>query len=161
MKVFISSTYEDLKGHRAVVEASLQKSGYEFNGMEHFTAEPKPPLEVCLSAVRISDVFVGILGMQYGSCPHGNKLSYTEREFRLACVLKKPVFMFLIDEQKARIAPQDFETDPEKAERLARFKRRSLKRYNIGRFTTEDNLAWQVLASLRIAEVHAKEEGLI
>jgi len=161
VKVFVSSTYDDLKSHRAVVEASLAKSGYEFNGMEHFTAEPRPPLDVCLEAVRRSDVFIGILGMKYGSCPPRKRLSYTEREYRLARGLKKPVFMFLIDEQNARIAPQYFEADPGKNERLERLKKGVLKQYNVARFTSEDNLAWQILASLRIAEVRARETSLI
>lgn len=161
MKVFVSSTYDDLKSHRAVVEASLQKSGYGFNGMEHFTAEPRPPLDVCLDTVRRSDVFIGILGVKYGSCPPRKRLSYTEREYCLARALRKPVFMFLIDEQNARIAPQYFESDPKKIQRLERFKERVLKRHNVARFTSEDNLAWQILASLRIAEVRAREASLI
>ncbi|MGD0856222.1 MAG: DUF4062 domain-containing protein [Dehalococcoidia bacterium] len=160
MKVFVSSTYDDLKSHRAVVEASLVKSGYEFNGMEHFTAEPRPPLATCLEAVRRSDVFVGILGTKYGSCPPGSKLSYSEREYLLAHALRKPVFVFLIDEQGARIAPQYFETNPKNIMRLEKLKRMVLKRHNIARFTSEDNLAWQILASLRIAEMRAKEAGL-
>lgn len=159
MKVFVSSTYDDLKSHRSVVEASLYRSGYEFNGMEHFSAEPRPPLEVCLEAVRTGDVFVGLIGMKYGTCPPGKKLSYTEREYRLAYILHKPIFIFLIDEQKAKIAPQDFEKDPVKIRMLERFKRQVLQRHNVGRFTSEDNLAWQVLASLRVAEIHAAEKG--
>ena len=114
MKVFVSSTYDDLRSHRSVVEASLRKSGYEFNGMEHFSADPRPPLNVCLDAVRGSDVFIGILGMKYGSCPPGKRLSYTEREYSLAYVIREPVFMFLIDEQNARIAPKHFELIPRK-----------------------------------------------
>ena len=156
-KAFVGSTYDDLKSHRAVVEASLEKSGYEFNGMEHFAAEPRPPLDVCLEAVRRSDVFIGILGVKYGSCPPGQRLSYTEREYRLARALGKPVFMFVIDEQNARIAPQYVETDPEKAARLDRLKKRVLKYHNVARFTSEDNLAWQILASLMIAEIRARE----
>ena len=160
MKVFVSSTYDDLKSHRSVVEASLYRSGYEFNGMEHFSAESRPPLEVCLDAVRTSDVFVGILGMKYGSCPPGKKLSYTEREYRLAYALHKPMFFFLIDEQRAKITPQDFEKDPAKTRMLERFKRQVLQRHNVGCFTTEDNLAWQVLASLRVAELRVAERGV-
>jgi hypothetical protein len=161
VKIFISSTYEDLKSHRAVLEASLLKSAYQFDGMEHFTADSQPPIEVCLDAVRRSDVFIGILGMRYGSCPRGNRLSYTEREYRLAYTLKKPIFMFLIDEQKATIVPRDIENDRNKAEKLQVLKERVLKRHNVARFTTDDNLAWQVLASLRIAELRAKEEGFV
>lgn len=159
MIVFVGSTYEDLKNYRSIVEASLYKSGYEFNGMEHFGADSKPPLNVCLDAVSRSDVYIGILGMKYGSSPPQNKMSYCEREYLLARTLRKPIYFFLIDESKAKIAPKDFEKDPEKLNRLEKFKERVLQRYNVGWFTTEDNLAWQVLASLRVAEIRMREDG--
>jgi len=77
MRVFLSSTYEDLVTHRASVELSLSMSGIPFNAMEHFGAAPVPPLATCLKAVDASDVFVGVIGVRYGSSPHGAALSYT------------------------------------------------------------------------------------
>ena len=153
MIVFVSSTYSDLSTHRNTLEASLRMSGYDYNGMEHFSATPTPPLRVCLDAVRRSDVFVGILGMKYGACPNNRKLSYTEREYRLAYILRKPIFMFLIDETSARIRPQDFEINVGKLERLNEFKEMVTRRHTIVRFIDKDHLAWQVLASLRYEEM--------
>jgi len=150
--VFVSSTYLDLTSHRAVLEASLTMSGCIYNGMEHFAAVPTPTLDVCLDAVRKCDVFIGILGMQYGSCPYGRSLSYTEREYRQAYTLRKPLYIFLVDEQNARVRPMDVEIDPYKIERLRKFKERVLRRHQVARFTSENHLARLVLASLMHAE---------
>jgi len=152
MIVFVSSTYQDLENYRRVVESSLRMSGYDFNGMEHFGSQNNPSLKVCLDAVGRSDAFVGILGMKYGSSPTGRVLSYTEREYNFAYSLHRPIYMFLIDEDEARIRPTDFETDSNKIGRLRRFKEKVRNRHTISRFYSEDNLAWLILASLRIEE---------
>jgi hypothetical protein len=157
MLIFVSSPYSDLENYRRVVESSLRMSGYDFVGMEHFGAQNNPPLEVCLNAVKQSDVFVGIMGMRYGSSPPSRVLSYTEREYNLAYSLRLPIYMFLIDETRARIRPADFETNPEKVERLRRFKEKVRRRHTITHFCSEDNLAWLILASLRIEENRIRE----
>ncbi len=84
MRVFLSSTYEDLTRHRDTVEASFAMSGIDYNAMEHFGSNPRPPIQICLAAVDASDAFVGILGVRYGGCPPGGVQSYTEREYRRA-----------------------------------------------------------------------------
>jgi hypothetical protein len=64
MKVFLSSTYEDLLLHRRIVEDSLSISSIQFNAMEHFGSTPCPPMQTCLKAVDSSDVFIGALGVR-------------------------------------------------------------------------------------------------
>jgi hypothetical protein len=112
MRVFLSSTYEDLVAHRASVELSLSMSGILFNAMEHFGSTPTPPLNTCLDAVKASDVFVGAIGVRYGSSPQNAALSYTEREYQTAKKIGMPILMFLIDMRNAVVAPHLVSGEP-------------------------------------------------
>lgn len=149
MRVFVSSTYQDLVAHRRTVEDSLALSGIDYNGMEHFGSSTRPPLETCLDAVRRSDLFVGILGVRYGASPPGGRLSYTEREYRLARSIGHPILMFLIDERNASVTPESLtgETSEQQRRRLASsaFVRRH---HTVTFFTSPEDLARLVLASL-------------
>jgi hypothetical protein len=149
MRVFLSSTYEDLAQHRSAVENSLSISGIPYNAMEHFGSTPRPPIQTCLDAVRASDAFVGILGVRYGGCPPGKVRSYTEREYRCAKQQGMPVFMFLIDGRDASVPAQyvGLET-PEEQGRLRAFKGLVLSHHTVTFFTNPHDLARLVLASL-------------
>lgn len=149
MRVFLSSTYEDLVVHRTSVELSLSISGIPFNAMEHFGSTPTPPLKTCLDAVKFSDVFVGLIGVQYGSSPGRAALSYTEREYQSAKKRGIPILMFLIDMRNAAVAPHFVSGEPpDKQRRLARLKNRAQRDHTVTFFTTPDDLARHVLASL-------------
>ncbi len=85
MRVFISSTYSDLMDYRGAVINALQLAGLNFEAMEFFTSDPRPPLKVVLERLADCDTYVGILGARYGESPPGRKRSYTELEYRFAC----------------------------------------------------------------------------
>ena len=149
MLIFISSTYQDLAVHRRTLEDSLAISGIDFNAMEHFGASPTPPIQTCLAAVEHSEIFVGILGVRYGASPIGGKQSYTKREYRRAKSLGAPVFMFLIDMDNATVAPALVANETrEQQARMRRLKDFVLSRHTVSYFTTAEDLARLVLASL-------------
>ncbi len=86
MKIYLSSTYEDLKDHRSKVSEALRKSGYQVVAMEDDVARDTRPVKTCLEQVADSAIYVGIFGMRYGYVPpseHDNPdgLSITELEF--------------------------------------------------------------------------------
>jgi hypothetical protein len=56
-KVFISSTYEDLKEYRKEIWDKLS-SEIEISGMEKFGARPEKPLDVCLEEVARCELFI-------------------------------------------------------------------------------------------------------
>jgi HD-like signal output (HDOD) protein len=83
-KIFIGSTFEDLKAEREAVISVLNELKEIFWSMEFSHAAPYPPIEVCLDAVSKSEIYIGIIGQKYGSVPKGQKLSYTELEYAKA-----------------------------------------------------------------------------
>jgi hypothetical protein len=148
LKVFLSSTFQDLVEHRSLAEASLATCGIPFNAMEHFGSTPQPPIDTCLAAVDASDVFVGVLGVRYGGSPPGLMRSYTEREYLRALGRGIPVFVFLIDETLAAVAPHHYLSETQDQQlRLQRFKDNVKRKHTVSFFRTPDDLARLILAS--------------
>ncbi|MCU1292871.1 MAG: Methyltransferase type 12, partial [Bryobacterales bacterium] len=75
VKVFLSSTADDLQPHRELVRSVIYDYDLTFLGMENFGAQPLPPIDVCLRYVEQCDVMVCLLGTRYGTRVDG-QLSY-------------------------------------------------------------------------------------
>jgi hypothetical protein len=84
MRVFVSSTYDDLVEHRRAVDDALVRLNLQSGRMEVFGAGPRAPVEKCLEEVANSDLFVGIYAHRYGFVPVDNRVSITELEYREA-----------------------------------------------------------------------------
>ncbi|HEX3233048.1 MAG TPA: DUF4062 domain-containing protein, partial [Gemmatimonadales bacterium] len=69
MKVYISSTYQDLIEHRAAVDRTLRRMGHDVIGMEQYVAEGSKPVDRCLADVRVADAYVIIVAWRYGYVP--------------------------------------------------------------------------------------------
>ena len=123
-RIYLSSTYEDLKDHRRVAFEMLRKAGYEVVAMEDYVARDKRPVDACLQDVARADVYVGLFGFRYGYVPpteHHNpaSLSITELEFREAERLRKPCLVFLVDDKLPwRRCFDDVCTGGDKGERI-------------------------------------------
>src|ERR1700751_222465 len=95
MRVFISSTFRDLRPEREAAKEVLLQSELVPWGMELFVSQPSEPLDVCLEQVRLSDAVVLIIGFKAGSIiPDSPGMTYTGAEIELAQNLDKPVFPF-------------------------------------------------------------------
>lgn len=70
LRVFISSTMDDLKEERmAVADAINENKFWESANAESFVARTESPKEVCLEEVRNSHIYIGIFKDRYGHVP--------------------------------------------------------------------------------------------
>jgi hypothetical protein len=84
MKVFISSTYEDLKQYRLAAIEIVNRYQCIPLAMEFFMANPGEPKEVCDNEIKKCDVFVGIYAHRYGFIPDNETKFITQLEYELA-----------------------------------------------------------------------------
>jgi hypothetical protein len=100
MKIYISSTFQDLQEYRAQAYRQLRKMRHDVLSMEDYVAAHQRPLAQCLADVAASDVYLGVFAWRYGFVPaQGNpeKRSITELEYRHALKCKKQCLIFLLD----------------------------------------------------------------
>jgi Domain of unknown function (DUF4062) len=102
MKVYISSTYQDLVEYRAAVDRTLRRMGHDVIGMEQYIAEGGKPVERCKADVRVADVYVIIVAWRFGYAPNRtatppDRRSITEIELAEAKLQGKAVLAFLLD----------------------------------------------------------------
>jgi formylglycine-generating enzyme required for sulfatase activity len=155
--VFISSTARDLLDHRAAVSKALLNAGFHPIDMANFMARPEGAESACLKELADSDLFVGIYAWRYGFVPPGATVSITEQEFEEAQRLGKPCFCFLVD--RGFDWPAEFREQGDGERRLREFKARVDATLVRTTFTTPDDLAVKVLASLERWERQALTIG--
>ncbi len=153
MKIFVSSTFDDLEPYRRSVLSvidTLRANGHNIQwlGMESLSAADRPSLDECLAKVGEADLYLGFLGMRYGSKPSGSAISYTEAEFRRATKRRMPRLLFLIDERNANIKPIHCEHDPDSLRQLNELKEEFKRIRQISFFRSPEHLAEQVLTAL-------------
>ena len=152
MKVFLSSTFQDLQEHRKrVIDAidRLRHNGadIEWLGMEAFGARDDLPSDACVKFVDECDLYVGFFGVRYGSIDPKSKLSMTEVEYRRAVEKNKPRLIFLISDE-ASVKPKDFEQSPDGQAKLKALKEDLKKDRVVDFFTSPEDLALKFTTAL-------------
>ena len=157
-RVFLSSTFRDLKKERKHVKKIADKV-CSVIGIEMFLPDEKCVLKTCLENLRKCDIYVGIIGLHYGSAiPYeqlveveGEKandykgLSFTHYEFRKAGELGIPRAVFIMggseaniedravrrfrEEVVASISPVWFDDLDELRDKVERFLRKQIPRW--------------------------------
>lgn len=144
--IFVSSTYEDLKAYRDEVERSIIYMNQTIKGMEFFGSTPERPLDKCLQTVRECKLYIGIIGMRYGSVEEDSGKSFTELEYDEAVKNRIPVLIYILDENHP-IASR-FVDKGEGAEKLEAFKSRLKKAHVVSSFTTPADLGKKITQDL-------------
>jgi O-acetyl-ADP-ribose deacetylase (regulator of RNase III) len=100
-RVYISSTFEDLREHRQHVYHQLRRVGHDVIAMEDYVAQDGRPVVNCLDDISRCDVYIGVFAWRYGYIPadHNSRhLSITELEYRHAVDSGKECLVFLADD---------------------------------------------------------------
>ncbi len=97
-KIFISSTYFDLKQVRADLDRFIHDQGYEsvLNELGNIPYGKDDKLEsYCYKEINNVDILVSIIGGRYGSESSVEKNSVSQMELKTALELNKQVYIFI------------------------------------------------------------------
>ncbi|MEO5591528.1 MAG: DUF4062 domain-containing protein [Chitinophagaceae bacterium] len=105
-KVYISSTYRDLKEHRKQVieffDKKTIKENFDLLSMEGYVADDIEPALECINDVKDCDIYILILANRYGFIPpkdNPQEISVTEIEYNTAVAdPKKTILAFFADD---------------------------------------------------------------
>ncbi|HWT02623.1 MAG TPA: DUF4062 domain-containing protein [Pyrinomonadaceae bacterium] len=146
-RVFVSSTFEDLKEFREAVQKYIRRLGAVDISMENFGARDERPKEECLRLINEeSDFFVGIYAHRYGYVPEGEGVSITEAEYHAAVAAKVTTLVYLVDEKTPWVLTHVDEGQAR--DRLRKFKEKLNAEHVRAVFSTPEGLAAQVAADL-------------
>ncbi len=133
-RVFLSHTSElrrfpSARSFVAAAEAAVSRTGDAVTDMAYFPARDDKPAEYCQAQVRDCDVYVGLIGLRYGSPVRDRpEMFYTELEFEAASRAGVPRLVFLLDEDATLPIParQLLDSNPELLARQRAFRNRLL-----------------------------------
>jgi len=162
-RVFISHTSEFTKypEKRSFVDAAIaavNRAGSAPCDMGYFTARDEKPAAYCKKCVQACDVYVGVIGVRYGSPVRDRPdVSYTELEFEAATeVPNLKRFIFLLDPEAS--FPLKLFTDMKHGDRQEQFRQR-LKDAKVmcASFSNVDELEKLIYQALKEDEEEAGE----
>lgn len=140
-RAFVSSTFQDLKAHRAHVIEALRGAGIAVDPMEDWTAASDEPKAFSQDRVRGCDLCVLLVAFRRGYVPVNESQSITQLEYQAALKSGIDVLVFMLEED----APwprkfDELDKDPE----LRRWRSKLAEQYGVGFFNYDP-------ASVRIA----------
>src|SRR5262245_32253393 len=143
-KVFVSSTYEDLREERAAVQKGLLQLGCLPVGMELFPAADEETWNFIKSQINDSDYYVVVIAGRYGSQgPDG--IGFTEMEYDYAIAQKKPAVGF-VHADPGSIIGSKLESSEEARVKLQKFIEK-IKKRPVRQFKSPHELALEVTTS--------------
>lgn len=152
LRIFLSSTVEDLKEVRRQVLKLLSVIPADLVSMETFGSDESQPLSFCLERVRRCNLFVGIYAERYGSIDAATGISLTEAEYREASKnLEKGnvlgLLVYVLD-PKASWPVDQVDRESDRVAALGRFKLDLKQKHVVTLFKDPDALPLDVLRDI-------------
>jgi hypothetical protein len=97
LTVFVSSTLEDLNGHRQSVNTALRGMGVNTVDVFMERTHQADLLQTSLMALQGADLFLGIYASRYGELLDGQDISLIERLYEESGNVGLPRFIYLVD----------------------------------------------------------------
>jgi len=94
-QVFLSSTYSDLVDERESIIKAILEMYHIPIGMEMFSAEDEDQWEIIRRTIEVSDYYVLVLGLRYGS-KTSEGISFTQKEYEYALAKNIPILAFVM-----------------------------------------------------------------
>ncbi len=151
-RIYISSTFEDLKDLRQVVANTVRKLGHIAIAMEDYRASSQRPLDKCLEDVISCKVYIGIFALRYGTIPEGYEKSITHLEYEEARKNDIPCLIFLLRPDAAW--PTTYVSIGEEREKIDALRDSLRKNHVVSFFGSQKELFRQVKEAV-------KEEGVL
>ena len=143
MKIYISSTFEDLKEEREAVRRALLRLNHEVIGVE----SEQRSLDKVRHDIAAADIFVLIVALRYGYVPEGpdnpDGLSISHLEYREATARNLNRLVFLLSED-APWPPRFVDRE----DRIKRFRDELRQNTLVAYFSNADDLAVQVVTAV-------------
>jgi len=114
--------------------------------MEKFGARSTAPIATCIDEVKRCKIFIGIIGMRYGSV-HEDGRSFVQIEYESAISEKKDILIYVVDEDKALFPPKHVDLD-DNAKKLKSFKNHLKKTHTVEFFVNPNDLANKIKRDL-------------
>jgi hypothetical protein len=113
-KAFVSSTFEDLKDHRAHVIGQLRRAGFSIDPMEDWTADTDEPKQFSQDRIEGCDLCVLLVAFRRGYVPEGETRSISQLEYEAAIKRGIDILPFMLDDDALwRAKFDEREKDPE------------------------------------------------
>lgn len=160
-KIYVSSTYVDLRDHRAATIGQLRRMQHAVTAMEDYTARDESAAVACTDDVAASDLYVGLVAWRYGHIPkddNPNSLSVVEQEYQAAVDNGVPRLVFMLDETSLwhPLYLDAHSGDGDAGKRIRGFRKRLAEERLASMFTSPEDLAAKVAASVHLASAVAE-----
>jgi Domain of unknown function (DUF4062) len=164
-RVYLSSTFEDLKEHRRRVYEALNRLGaFQVVAMEDYVATDLRPVDRCLADVASADLYIGLFAFRYGHVPDADnaaRRSITEMEYRHAGERGIPRLIFMApDETQWNTRFMDGQTGAgDGGDRIRALRQELRADKQLSEFTSPDQLA-EVVAIAAARWLRSEGAGL-
>lgn len=153
LSVFLSSTYQDLRGNRELIMQQIARTKFKFVGMEHFGADAtQVPAYKIREEVKKCQLYIGVFGMRYGFIDQATGMSMTEIEYREALAAKIPVLIYVISPD-ANVKVSEIESSAEGKEKLDKLKKELSVSHTYHQFSDKEDLARQIFEDIKKVKI--------